>query len=145
MGGIPGKPVRRVGDVAPKTDFEASPYLATMNSTQVAITGIGIHSALGQGLEANTAALQAGKSGIVAAPERWQEFGLRSLVCGQIDIAGLAERFDRRQNRFMCEPALLAAAAMQDAIHDAGLEEAEVQSLFAKRRTQIETTLAEMI
>ena len=94
---------------------------------QVAVTGIGIHSALGFGLENNSAALQAGKSGVVVAPESWREQRLQSQVCGNINAEGLLERFDRKQRRFLCEAALYAAAAMQDAIADAGLSDDQVQ------------------
>jgi len=94
---------------------------------QVAVTGIGLHSALGFGLEKNSAALQAGKSGLVVAPESWREQRLSSQVCGDISPDGLVERFDRKQRRFLCEAALYAAAAMQDAIADAGLTEDQVQ------------------
>jgi 3-oxoacyl-[acyl-carrier-protein] synthase-1 len=96
-------------------------------SKQVAVTGIGLHSSLGFGLDVNSAALQAGKSGVVTAPENWQTHRLKSQVCGDIHAAGLAEMFDRRQNRFMCESALLAAAAMKETIADAGLTDDQVQ------------------
>jgi 3-oxoacyl-[acyl-carrier-protein] synthase-1 len=96
-------------------------------SKQVAVTGIGLHSSLGFGLDVNSAALQAGQSGLVRAPENWRTYRLKSQVCGNINSEGLEERFDRRQNRFMCQSALLAAAAMQDAIADAGLSDDQVQ------------------
>lgn len=98
-----------------------------MSETQIAVTGIGLHSSLGFGLDTNSKALQAGQSGVVPAPESWATHRLLSQVCGDISGDGLAERFDRRQNRFLCEAALYAAAAMQDAIADAGLSEEEVQ------------------
>ena len=97
-------------------------------SKQVAVTGIGLHTALGLGLKANSAALQAGKSGVIVAPESWQEQRLRSQVCGDVNANGLAERFDRKQGRFLCEAALLAAASMKDAITDAGLSAEQVQN-----------------
>ncbi len=99
-----------------------------MTRPQVAVTGFGINSALGIGAEANTEALQAGRSGIVSIREQWEPFGFRSLVAGNIRVAGLADRFDRKQLRFMCEPALLAAAATADAIAHAGLTDDLVQS-----------------
>ncbi len=99
-----------------------------MSRPQVAITGIGIHSALGKGLDVNSQALQAGTSGVISAPESWQTHRLRSQVCGDIHADGLADLFDRRQNRFLCEAALFAAASMIDAIKDAGLTEEQVQS-----------------
>ncbi len=99
-----------------------------MTKRTVAVTGIGINSALGTGLDANSQALQAGKSGIVSIRDQWEKFAFKSLVAGDIRVDGLKERFDRKQLRFMCEAALLAAASTSDAIEDAGLTEAEVQS-----------------
>ena len=96
-------------------------------SKQVAVTGIGLHSALGFGLENNSAALQAGKSGLVVAPESWREQRLSSQVCGDVNAEGLTGRFDRKQSRFLCEAALFAAAAMEEAIADAGLTDDQVQ------------------
>lgn len=99
-----------------------------MSQPQVAVTGIGINSAFGPGLQVNAAALQAGKNGVVTAPESWQTHRLRSQVCGDIRVEGLADLFDRKQNRFLCEAALLAAASMKDAIADAELTDDLVQS-----------------
>jgi 3-oxoacyl-[acyl-carrier-protein] synthase-1 len=99
-----------------------------MNRPQVAVTGFGINSALGSGAAANTEALKSGRSGIVSIREAWEPHGFRSLVAGDIRLDGLKERFDRKQLRFMCEPALLAAAATADAIAHAGLSDELVQS-----------------
>ena len=97
-----------------------------MSQTQVAVTGFGIISALGRGPEENTTALRAGRSGLVARPQ-WTEEKLRSLVSGNIDVEPMREEFDRKQSRFLGDAALLAAAAMKDAIAHAGLSPEEVQ------------------
>ncbi len=76
----------------------------------------------------NLRALQAGRSGIVSIREQWEPFDFKSLVAGDVRVAGLENLFERKQLRFMCEAALLAAAATKDAIADAGLSEDEVQS-----------------
>ena len=99
-----------------------------MSHLQVAVTGIGINSALGTGINENVRALQTGKSGIVSIRELWEPHRFKSLVAGDIRVTGLKERFDRKQLRFMCEAALLAAASAQDAIADAQLTPEEVQS-----------------
>ncbi len=99
-----------------------------MTHLQIAVTGFSINSALGIGGPENSAALQAGKSGLISIRELWQPHGFKSLVAGDIRVAGLRDRFDRKQLRFMCEAALLAAAATQEAIDHAGLTDAEVQS-----------------
>ena len=40
-----------------------------MSQPQIAVTGIGINSAFGSGIEVNLAALKAGGSGVISAPE----------------------------------------------------------------------------
>lgn len=99
-----------------------------MANRQIAVTGYGINSALGLGPESNLEALQAGKSGVISTRPVWEQHKFRSQVAGNIAVEGLKELFDRKQSRFLCEPALLAAAAMKDAITHAGLTDEEVQS-----------------
>lgn len=99
-----------------------------MAKRQIAVTGFAINSALGNGLEVNSQALQAGKSGIVSTRPLWVEHKFKSQVAGGISLEGLKEQFDRKLCRFLCEPALLAAASMKDAIAHSGLTDEEVQS-----------------
>jgi 3-oxoacyl-[acyl-carrier-protein] synthase-1 len=99
-----------------------------MANQKIAVTGIGINSALGIGLEVNSVALRTGKSGVISTAEQWKPYGFKSLVSGEVALDGLRDSFDRKQLRFMCDAALLAAAATKDAIQDAGLSDAEVQS-----------------
>jgi 3-oxoacyl-[acyl-carrier-protein] synthase-1 len=96
-------------------------------SRAVAITGFGILSPLGRGAAANTEALRAGRSGVVSMRPAWAEAGLRSQVAGNVDPGPLRERYERKQARFLCDAALLAAEAMQDAIAHAGLKPNEVE------------------
>ncbi|MEM7782582.1 MAG: beta-ketoacyl-[acyl-carrier-protein] synthase family protein, partial [Planctomycetota bacterium] len=95
---------------------------------QVAVTGFGINSALGMGIEKNVARLKEGKSGLISVRQWWEPYRFKSLVAGDIQVEGLEAMFDRKQLRFLCEPALLAAASMQHAIEHAGLTDEEVQS-----------------
>lgn len=98
-----------------------------MTQTIVAVTGFGLISPLGRGPQANSAALQAGVSGIISQRPHWADCGLRSQVAGRVETEPLRQLFDRKQNRFLCEPALLGCAAMADAIQSAGLSDEQVQ------------------
>ena len=91
---------------------------------RVAITGLGIVSCLGNDQPTVTDALRKGRSGI-RFNEPFAEVGLRSRVCGSVDI-DLEARIERKSRRFMGDAAAYAYVALQDAIADAGLTEAEV-------------------
>ena len=91
---------------------------------RVVVTGIGIVSYIGTDADAVTQSLRNGTSGIVAAPD-YAELGFRSQVKGAVDI-DLSEHIDRKQMRFMGEGAGYAVVAMQQAVADSGLSEAEV-------------------
>lgn len=93
---------------------------------RVVVTGIGVVSCLGNSKEAVTETLREGRSGITFN-ETFAERGLRSQVCGSVDI-DLAERIDRKVRRFMGDAAAYSYVAMQQAIDDAGLDEAEVSN-----------------
>jgi 3-oxoacyl-[acyl-carrier-protein] synthase-1 len=91
---------------------------------RVVITGIGIVSSIGNNADEVKQSLFDGRSGIVAAPD-YTELGFRSQVKGAVDI-DLAEHIDRKQMRFMGEGAAYAVIAMQQAVADSGLTEAEI-------------------
>ena len=91
---------------------------------RVAITGLGIVSCLGNDQPTVTDALRKGRSGI-SYNEPFAEVGLRSRVCGSVDI-DLEARIERKSRRFMGDAAAYAYVALQDAIADAGLTAAEV-------------------
>ena len=91
---------------------------------RVVVTGIGVVSCLGNSKADVVASLRGGGSGI-RFNEKFAELGLRSQVAGSVDI-DLAEHIDRKVRRFMGDAAAYAYVAMQRAIEDAGLEEAEV-------------------
>ena len=96
-------------------------------STRVVITGLGIVSCLGNDAESVTRSLYEGRSGIALRQEQI-DMGMRSHVAGapQIDIAA---HIDRKQLRFMGDAAAYAYIAMQQAIADAGLEDADVSNV----------------
>jgi 3-oxoacyl-[acyl-carrier-protein] synthase-1 len=93
---------------------------------RVVVTGMGIVSCLGNDTESVTQALREGRSGIALRQEQ-VDAGMRSHVAGapQIDAR---EYIDRKQLRFMADAAAYAYIAMQQAIDDAGLTEAEVSN-----------------
>ncbi|MGR3434471.1 MAG: beta-ketoacyl-ACP synthase II [Shimia sp.] len=91
---------------------------------RVVVTGLGVVSPIGNGAEAVEAALRAGTSGIEASAEM-AGHGFRSQVAGTLDIDP-AEHIDKRALRFMGPGAAYAHIAMQQAIADAGLTEAEI-------------------
>ena len=94
---------------------------------KVAITGMGIVSCLGNGLDEVSSALRAGRSGIRHLPEA-AERGLRSQVGGAPEV-DLEARIDRKLLRFMGDAAAYAYLAMQAAIADAGLDDTRVRDL----------------
>jgi 3-oxoacyl-[acyl-carrier-protein] synthase-1 len=94
---------------------------------RVVITGIGIVSPIGNTAAEVDASLRAGRSGITFAPE-YARLGFRSQVHGQIDIV-LEDVIDKRQLRFMGPVAAYAYLAMQQAVEDSGLEEADLSNV----------------
>src|SRR5688572_820461 len=93
---------------------------------RVVVTGMGIVSCLGNDMTTVLTALQQGKSGIGFNPS-YEEHGFRSLVSGSVKI-DLAEHIDRKSLRFMGDAAGFAYVAMQQAIVDSGLSEAQVSN-----------------
>ncbi|MDZ4730598.1 MAG: beta-ketoacyl-ACP synthase I [Xanthomonadales bacterium] len=93
---------------------------------RVVVSGMGIVSCLGNSKETVSASLRDGKSGI-SFNTTYAEMGLRSKVCGSVDI-DLEARIDRKHLRFMGDAAAYAYISMQEAIVDAGLSEAEVSN-----------------
>jgi 3-oxoacyl-[acyl-carrier-protein] synthase I len=93
---------------------------------RVVITGIGIVSSIGNNATEVEASLRAGKSGIVFSPE-YAEHGFRSQIHGMPQIV-LEDHIDKRDLRFMGPGAAYNFLAMQQAIADSGLTEAEVSN-----------------
>ncbi|MCB1694941.1 MAG: beta-ketoacyl-ACP synthase I [Pseudomonadales bacterium] len=96
-------------------------------SRRVVITGLGIVSCLGNDAASVTRALYEGRSGIATRQEQI-DMGMRSHVAGapQIDIPALV---DRKQLRFMGDAAAYAYIAMQQAIADSGLKDADISNV----------------
>ena len=93
---------------------------------RVVVTGLGIVSCLGNTLDGVSAALRDGRSGLSHIPA-WQALGLSSQVAGLASVEG-AQPFARKFERFMGETARMACHAARNAIDDAGLDPAALQT-----------------
>ncbi len=93
---------------------------------RVVITGMGIVSSIGNNKIEVLDSLKNSKSGIQHSPE-YAELEFRSHVHGSIDI-DLNALIDRKQKRFMGDSAAYCYVAMQEAIDDANLNEAEISN-----------------
>ncbi|MCP1336436.1 beta-ketoacyl-ACP synthase I [Futiania mangrovi] len=91
---------------------------------RVVVTGMGIVSSIGNNVQEVVASLREARSGIVAAPS-YTEHGFRCQVHGAPTL-DLDAAVDRRVRRFMGDGAAWNYVAMQQAIADSGLEEAEI-------------------
>ncbi len=93
---------------------------------RVVVTGLGVVSSLGNNSQEVLASLREAKSGIVKSDE-YEKLGFRSQVHGSIKL-DLEEALDRKTRRFMGDGAAYAYLSMEQAIRDAGLEEAEISN-----------------
>ncbi len=93
---------------------------------RVVITGMGVVSCLGNDAESVTRSLYEGRSGISLRQEQ-VDMGMRSHVAGAPDI-DIPALIDRKQLRFMADAAAFAYIAMQQAIDDSGLKEADISN-----------------
>ena len=91
---------------------------------RVAITGIGIVSAIGNTADEVAASLKSARSGISFAPE-YAQLGFRCQVHAKPDI-DWESRVDRRAARFLAPGTAYAHIAMEQAIADSGLTPEEV-------------------
>jgi 3-oxoacyl-[acyl-carrier-protein] synthase I len=91
---------------------------------RVAVTGMGIVSSIGNNTQEVLASLREGRSGIVTAKD-YAERGFRCQVHGEPRL-NWEEVIDRKVRRFMGAGAAWNYIAMQQAIIDSGLTDAEV-------------------
>ena len=91
---------------------------------RVVVTGLGIVSSIGNNKQEVTQSLRDGRSGIEFC-DTYAEMGFRSHVHGSINI-DLDAAIDRKVRRFMGDGAAYNYVAMQEAIADAGLSDAEI-------------------
>ncbi len=93
---------------------------------RVVITGLGIVSSIGNNKEEVVDSLRDGRSGIEFSQE-YADLGFRSQVHGTVKL-DLDQAVDRKARRFMGDGAAYNFVAMEEAIADAGLTEAEVSN-----------------
>ena len=93
---------------------------------KVVVTGMGIVSSIGNNADEVTDSLKKGRSGITFC-EEYRDMGFRSHVQGVPKI-DLESAVDRRWRRFMGDGAAYNYVAMEQAIADAGLSQAEVSN-----------------
>ncbi len=94
---------------------------------RVVVTGMGIVSSLGANCAEVLDTLKIAKSGI-KFDEKYAEMGLRSQVCGQLPKIDSSEVISRKMKRFMADAAIYSAIALDEAIKQSGLTEAQVSN-----------------
>jgi 3-oxoacyl-[acyl-carrier-protein] synthase-1 len=98
-----------------------------MSLNRVAITGVGIISCLGCDSQTVTAALRAGRSGIVVDEQRL-ELGFRSPLTGRINDFDEKKVLSRKERKTMPDFAVQAYAAAQQALDLSGLAAQELRN-----------------
>jgi len=93
---------------------------------RVVVTGLGVISSIGNDAFKVTENLKNGVSGIAHNPEM-QEHGFKSQIAGAIDL-NVVDQIEKRTLRFMGLGAAYAFIAMEQAIADADLSEADVSN-----------------
>lgn len=93
---------------------------------RVVVTGMGIVSSLGTSLKEVTQSLKESRSGIGLSQEAVDN-GLRSHVCGQIDL-DLPSLIDRKLMRFMCPASAYCYLSMREAIEQSGLTDQHIRA-----------------
>ncbi len=93
---------------------------------RVVVTGLGIVSSIGDNASQVAQSLKEARSGITRA-EDFARLGFRSQVAGAPRLRP-EDVIDRRKMRFMADGAGWAYVSMQQAIADAGLEEADISN-----------------
>ena len=95
---------------------------------RVFITGRGLLTPLGNGLEANEAALRNGTSGITAIPE-FADVKLDSLIGGMADHDPQTELIDRKTKRFCPPVGLMSVVAAEEAFREAQIAVEDIPNM----------------
>lgn len=92
---------------------------------RVVVTGMGIISSIGTGVDEVRASLREAKSGITFS-DSFSENGFRSQAWGEPNLADPSPLVDRRALRFLSRAGAWSHLAMEEAIKDSGLEQTDV-------------------
>jgi 3-oxoacyl-[acyl-carrier-protein] synthase-1 len=88
---------------------------------RVVVTGIGIHSCIGNSVEEVRDSLFNGKSGIVFDQER-KDIGFRSALTGKVEMPSLKGRLKRRERVGLAEEGIYAYVATEQAFEQAKID-----------------------
>jgi len=94
---------------------------------RVVITGLGIHSCLGESIDEVKQSLYEGKSGIVFDEERIK-FGYQSGLTGYVSEPDLSQFLSRKQRLGIGQPTKYAYIALKRALEDANINDAFFES-----------------
>ena len=97
-----------------------------MSERRCVVTGMGIVSSIGIGVEETKKSLYEGLSGI-SVQKDFVDFGMRSHVGGRPNV-DVTKHIDRKRLRFMAEGVAYNLLALDEAVKMAGLEQKEMQS-----------------
>jgi 3-oxoacyl-[acyl-carrier-protein] synthase-1 len=92
----------------------------------VVITGRGLITPLGNGLEKNEESLRNGRSGVTYVPE-WKELGLESQIAGLADHEPQCPLLNQKNMRFMTPTTKMAFAATWEALNEAKISPEEIR------------------
>ena len=95
---------------------------------EIVVTGRGLVTPLGVGLDKNEDALRNGKSGIVFMPE-WKELGLASNVCGLVEDNIDCPLLNKKNRRYMSPNTIAGTVAAYEAITEAGLALEDIKNM----------------
>lgn len=98
-----------------------------MKNRRVVITGMGIHSCIGNNLNEVITSLQNGRSGIIYDDDR-KAFGFQSALTGNVDMPILKDVLNRRQRITMGEESMYAYMATVEAMKNAGIDQAYIDN-----------------
>lgn len=94
---------------------------------RVVITGMGIFSCLGNGVEEVCRSLKEGRSGIVYSAQR-NELGYRSPLTGKLPDVDIKDYLDRKSRLRFSEHGFYAYIAVKEALQMAGMDESYLEA-----------------